>query len=147
MEDRSHERRIRRSMSPRTATRFYLDNVTERHGLSAMVFANEKGEFILVQRYGSLEMHVSLVLLMKNTAASSLRLHRLQQLTVRMALTMLGKVATTSRSLRSVLRSQTANISSLLLEIRSRLKKPIKTLLKESFAFRLAPASKLLNAS
>ena len=47
MEDRSHERRIRRSMSPRTATRFYLDNVTERHGLSAMVFANEKGEFIL----------------------------------------------------------------------------------------------------
>ena len=49
MEDRSHERRIRRSMSPRTATRFYLDNVTERHGLSAMVFANEKGEFIWIR--------------------------------------------------------------------------------------------------
>ena len=47
MEERSHERRIRRSMSTRTATRFYLDNVTERHGLAAMVFANAKGEFIL----------------------------------------------------------------------------------------------------
>ena len=148
MEDRSHERRIRRSMSPRTATRFYLDNVTERHGLSAMVFANEKGEFILgseVRLFGNARL-IGAVNEEYGRKLAKIAI-RLQQLTVRMALTMLGKVATTSRSLRSVLRSQTANISSLLLEIRSRLKKPIKTLLKESFAFRLAPASKLLNAS